>query len=240
MYWRIRYGTGAFVLAIILTACGTTEEQPAAPPPPTPQESNLDAYIADHPERPQHVRDAIAAKRIVRDMLLQEVRLVLESLSTEGTQTERLWCDANPKPVVECPANCGNCRGLIVTRWSATIYLKGKGINPLVVDVRMTQAERPNLGYYLANDPHMTYELARAIQAGQVVVGMTVDQARFALGGYPLEETYTCGKKEVPFCDSACKDCTIKFRVQGNVITLDNKSDSTLPRVTRIDPISFP
>jgi hypothetical protein len=222
--------------AIGLTGCAETSEEQ-----PTRQEiqyaSNLDAYVAAHPNRPQNILRAIEAKQIVRDMTLDEVRLVMEAQSMEGSHVERLWCDANSAQVAQCPADCASCRGVIVSRWGAIIHVKGKGSNPVVVDIRMTQSNRPNLGYFLATDPYLTYELARAIQAQQVVMGMTLDQVRQALAGYPLDERYFCGGKPAETCGPECARCAMTFEVQGTSVTLDNNADHSVMRVTRVAPL---
>lgn len=229
----------ARALAVFLLGASGCAEMPERQPSrqQIQYESNLEAYVAENPSRPANVLRAIEAKQIVRDMTLDEVRLVIEAQSMEGAHVERLWCDANPSQVAQCPADCGSCRGVIISRWGAIIHLKGKGSNPTVVDLRMTQSNRPNLGYFLANDVHLTYELARAIQAQQVVVGMTLDQVRQTLSGYDLEERYMCGTKTVETCDSGCASCTIVFHVQGTAVYLSNTAGKSVMRVTRIDPI---
>ncbi len=224
-----------FVASLIAGCSGMEEEQP------TQQEiqysSNLEAYIAGHPNRPQEILRAIDAKRIIRGMTLDEVRLVMEAQSMEGSHVERLWCDAKAAQVQQCPADCESCRGVVISRWGAIIHLKGKGSNPQVVDIRMTESSRPNLGYFLATDPYLTYELARAIQAQQLVVGMTLDQVRQALAGYELGERYLCSGKKAAACGPECARCAMIFEVQGTSVTLDNSADHSVMRVISVEPI---
>jgi hypothetical protein len=232
----LKRAAAAMALLAGLAGCSATTEEV-----PTQQEvqyaSNLDAYVAGHPNRPQSILRAIEAKQIVKDMTLDEVRLVMEAQAMEGSHVERLWCDAKAAQVAQCPSDCGNCRGVIISRWGAIIHMKGKGANPVVVDIRMTQSNRPDLGYFLANDPYLTYELARAIQAQQVVVGMTLDQVRQALAGYPLEERYFCSGQPAASCGPECARCALSFEVQGTRVTLDNGADRSLLRVVRVEPI---
>lgn len=218
-------------LAVALTGCEVMVSLPENAEPDV-YDTSIEAYRVDNAARPARVQEAMTNKQIVRGMNLDEVRLVLESQPSEGHQTERLWCEQ--QAVVQCPENCGNCRGLIVARWGSVIYLKGKNPNPLVVDVRHTQSDRANLGAFLATDPYLTYEMSRAIQAGQIVQGMTLDELRLALPGHALEETYQCGKKTGPACAAACPNCTLSFQLQGTTITLDNKRDPSVLRVSRV------
>lgn len=199
-------------------------------------ENSIDAYRAEHAGRPGYVLDALIKKQIVRDMNLEEVRLVLDALAITGQQTERLWCEK--KPVSECAADCSNCRGLIVARWGSVIYFKGKGANPFVFDIRHTDNDRPQLGAFLAADASLTYEIARAIEAGQVVVGMTLEQIKQTLPGHDLGETTKCANKNVSTCNFLCTSCAIDFVWQGNTVLLESKPGDTTPRVTRISPIS--
>lgn len=230
MKWVNRY---LLCVAVGLAGCGSMEPMPENAEPDV-YDTSIDAYRTDNAARPAPVQEALSNKQIVRGMNLDEARLVLESQPSEGYQTERLWCEQ--QELVQCPENCANCRGLIVARWGSVIYLKGKGDNPLVVDVRHTQTDRANLGAFLAKDRYLTYEMARAIQAGQIVPGMTLDEIRLALPGHALDETYQCGKVTGPECAAACPNCTISFQLQGNSITLDNKRDPGVLRVVRIAP----
>jgi hypothetical protein len=236
MIYRL-YG---WMLACVLALQGCTGAEERETERRVVYETNLDAYAADHSRRPAHIVEAIRNKQIVRDMSLEEVRLVLGAIAGEGEETERLWCDANAAQVTECPAQCGSCRGLIVSRWGAVIYLKGKGSNPLVVDIRMTQHDRPNLGYFIAADPYLTYEISRAIHAGQIIPGMTLDHVKQILSGHQLEALYLCGQQPVPACTPECAQCSMVFHLQGTAIYLDNKIDHAIMRVTRIEPVVTP
>lgn len=226
-----RFFRSGLILALALTGCAGMDPFPEDAEPDV-YDTSIDAYRVDNAARPANIQEALSNKQIIRGMNLDEVRLVLESTPGEGQQTERLWCAA--QAVVECPEKCTNCRGLIVARWGSVIYLKGKGTGPLVVDVRHTQTDRANLGAFMARDPHLTYEMARAIQAGQIVPGMTLDEVRLALPGHALDESYQCGKKTGPECAAACPNCTVVFLLQGNTITLDNKREPGVLRVARI------
>ncbi|MBI3777029.1 MAG: hypothetical protein HY273_16030 [Gammaproteobacteria bacterium] len=168
-------------------------------------------------------------------MNLEEVRLVLDALAIVGQQTERLWCEK--KPVSECTADCSNCRGLIVARWGSVIYVKGKGANPLVFDIRHTDNDRPQLGAFLAADASLSYEIARAIEAGQVIVGMTLEQIKQTLPGHDLGETIKCANKIVTTCDLECASCEINFVWQGNIVFFESKPGNAVSRVTHISPI---
>ncbi len=198
-------------------------------------ESSIDAYRVEHSGRPGDVLEALSKKQIVRDMNLDEVRLVLDAQTITGRQTERLWCDK--KPVVQCAADCATCRGLIVARWGSVIYLKGKGANPVVFEIRHTENDRPQLGAFLATDTFLTYEIARAIEANQVITGMTLAQVRQTLPGHDLGETYQCNNVAVATCAADCTRCTIDFVWQGNAASLESKAHNTTPRVVRIAPI---
>lgn len=233
-----RWFGSLFVCAMALYGCAGTEEQEAERR--VVYESNLDAYVADHAGRPARIIEAIRNKQIVREMTLEEVRLVLGAIAGEGDETERLWCDADAAQVTQCPAQCGSCRGLIVSRWGAVIYLKGKGSNPQVIDVRMTQHDRPNLGYFIAGDPHLTYEISRAIHAGQIIPGMTLDHVKQTLPGHELDALYLCGQQPVQQCAPECAQCSMVFHLQGTAVYLDNKNDSAVMRVTRIEPVVTP
>jgi hypothetical protein len=201
-------------------------------------ESSIDAYRAEHAGRPGHILDAMSKKQIVRDMNLDEVRLVLDSQAIVGQQTERLWCEKIT--VGTCAADCTNCRGLIVARWGSVIYFKGKGASPVVFDIRHTENDRPQLGAFLASDTFLTYEIARGIEVGQVVIGMTLAQIRQTLPSHDLGETYKCNSKAVEVCKTDCTNCVIDFVWQGNAVTLESKVGDTTPRVMRIAPISSP
>ena len=198
-------------------------------------ESSIKAYRAEHSGRPGFVLDALTKKQIVRDMNLDEVRLVLDAQGIIGKQTERLWCEK--KPVSECPADCANCRGLVVARWGSVIYIKGKGNNPLVFDLRHTENDRPQLGAFLAADRFLSYEIARAIEADQVIVGMTLEQIRQTLPGHVLGETYKCNNVAAATCSVNCASCEIDFVWQGQAVLLERKKNEPTPRVTRISPI---
>lgn len=197
-------------------------------------ESSLDTYRAEHSGRPGHILDALSQKQIIRDMNLDEVRLVLDAQGIIGQQTERLWCEK--KPVSECPADCENCRGLIVARWGSVIYIKGRGASPLVFDIRHSDNDRPQLGAFLAADAFLSYEIARVIEAGQIITGMTLAQIKQALPGVDLAESYTCEKKVVAACEVSCVNCAINFVWQGNNVLLESKVNDATPRVTRIAP----
>jgi len=221
--------------ALTLVGCTDMAEQ-QEPARRAQFESSIDAYHAEHAGRPGYVLDALSKKQIVNDMNLDEVRLVLDAQGIVGQQTERLWCEK--KSVTQCASNCANCRGLIVARWGSVIYVKGKGANPVVFDIRHTDNDRPGLGAFLAEDMFLSYEIARAIEAGQVVTGMTLEQIRQTLPGHELDETYKCNNKVAAACTTECVSCVIDFVWQGNAVSLERKGNDTTPRVTRIAPFA--
>ena len=232
MQTRIR----VVLCALALVMMGCTDMAVQQEPARRAQfETSIEAYRAEHSGRPGNILDALSKKQIIHGMNLHEVRLVLDAQSIVGQQTERLWCEK--KPVSECAANCANCRGLIVTRWGSVIYLKGKGANPVVFDLRHTENDRPQLGAFLAADTFLTYEIARAIEAGQIISGMTLDHIRQALPRHDLGETYQCKNIVVPACAKECIHCAIDFIWQGNAVSLVKKVNDPAPRVIRIAPI---
>jgi hypothetical protein len=221
--------------ALALVAAGCTDLAEQQEPARRAQfESSIEAYRIEHSGRPGYVLEALNRKQIVNDMNLDEARLVLDAQGIVGQQTERLWCDK--KPVAQCTADCANCRGLIVARWGSVVYIKGKGANPVVFDIRHTDNDRPGLGAFLAEDKFLSYEIARAIEAGQVITGMTLEQIRQTLPGHELGETYTCNNKVAPACTTECASCVVDFVWQGNAVSLESKANDTTPRVTRIAP----
>ena len=227
---------GYAAAAVVMLGCTDRVIQQQEPERRVQFETSIEAYRANHPGRPGAVMDALSKKQIVQDMNLSEVRLVLDAQGITGQQTERLWCEN--KAVHECPQDCTNCRGLVVTRWGSVIYLKGKGAEPLVFDLRHTENDRPRLGAFLAADAFLSYEIARAIEANQIITGMTLDQISQALPGYDLGETYKCDNEAATTCASRCANCIIDFVWQGNAVTLERKEKDSPARVTRIAPIS--
>lgn len=232
---QTRYRWMLYAAAIVITGCTDTQVQ-QEPIRRAQFETSIEAYRAEHSGRPGSVLDALTKKQIVVDMNLEEVRLVLDAQGIIGKQTERLWCEK--KPVSECPSNCANCRGLVVARWGSVIYLKGKGANPVVFDLRHTENDRPQLGAFLASDVFLSYEIARAIEAGHIITGMTLEQIRQTLPGHTLDETYKCNNVPAATCTTNCATCAIDFVWQGNAVLLEQKANDSLPRVSRIAPIS--
>ena len=233
---KSQYRWAMCVLMLIASGCTNMAEK-QEPERRAQFETSIDAYRAEHAGRPGNILDALSNKQIVRGMNLDEVRLVLDAQSIVGRQTERLWCEK--KPVGECPQNCANCTGLIVSRWGSVIYFKGKGATPMVFDIRHTEKDRPQLGAFLASDRFLSYEISRAIEAGQIITGMTLDQIRQALPGHDLGETYQCKNIVVAACTKECANCIIDFVWQGNTVLLIKKANDPLPRVTRIAPMSI-
>ncbi len=232
---RTRYRLTLCAVALLVSGCTDMAAQ-QEPVRRVQFENSIDAYRAEHPGRPGYVLDAMTKKKIVRDMNLDEVRLVLDAQSIAGRQTERLWCEI--KPVGVCPVDCPNCRGLIVARWGSVIYIKGKGNNPVVFEIRPTENDRPQLGSFLASDAFLSYEIARAIEVGQVITGMTLEQIRHTLPGYVLGESYRCNNVAAAACAANCASCSVDFIWQGNAVSLEKKPADLTPRVTRIAPIS--
>jgi len=234
---QTRFRLAIAALTLIATSCAdmSAEQEPTRR---AQFETSIEAYRAEHSGRPGYILDAMNKKQIVRDMNLDEVRLVLDAQAIVGQQIERLWCEK--KPVGTCAADCANCRGLIVARWGSVIYLKGKGTSPLVFDIRHTENDRPQLGAFLAADPFLSYEIARAIEAGQVIVGMTLEQIRQTLPGHELGETYKCNNTVAATCASDCAKCSIDFVWQGNAVSLESKLSDATPRVIRVSPLATP
>lgn len=233
---QTRYRWVMWAASVMLIGCTNMAEK-QEPERRAQFESSIDAYRSEHSGRPGFVLDALTKKQIIPDMNLDEVRLSLDAQGIIGKQTERLWCEK--KPVSECPANCANCRGLIVTRWGSVIYLKGQGSNPLVFELRHTENDRPQLGAFLAGDAFLSYESARAIEAGQVIVGMTLDQVIQTLPGHVLGETYKCNNIGAAACVADCARCEINFVWQGQAVVLERKEKDPTPRVTRITPLGL-
>ncbi len=233
---EIKYRWLSYAAAVAMLGCTGQAVQQQEPERRVQFETSIAAYRAEHPGRPGTVMDALTKKQIVQDMTLSEVRLVLDAQGITGKQTERLWCEK--KAVSECPQDCTNCRGLVITRWGSVIYLKGKGAEPLVFDLRHTENDRPRLGAFLAADAFLSYEIARAIEANQIIAGMTLNQISQALPEYVLDAAYKCDGEAATACTSRCANCVIDFVWQGNAVTLERKEKNSPPRVTRIVPIS--